>query len=168
MKVPPKRKGNTLSADLSPVGLRPSMKVPPKRKGNLGVLVAAWFTLSPSMKVPPKRKGNQVRVTGTRIIVPLNESPSEKEGKCAGWRHGVPPCRYPSMKVPPKRKGNDSAVAFMRSLMGPSMKVPPKRKGNTHSSPWPSRHHPLNESPSEKEGKWNAGAMRCLPYSNPQ
>ena len=36
-----------------------------------------------------------------------------------------------------------------------SMKVPPKRKGNkTHSSPWQSRRHRLNESPSEKEGKF--------------
>ena len=37
---------------------------------------------SPSMKVPPKRKGNS-RVQEARYarMVPLNESPSEKEGK---------------------------------------------------------------------------------------
>ena len=35
----------------------------------------------------------------------LNESPSEKEGKCCGGlvRRRI---RRPSMKVPPKRKGN--------------------------------------------------------------
>ena len=38
-------------------------------------------------------------------IIPLNESPSEKEGKSA--RCGSLACNInPSMKVPPKRKGN--------------------------------------------------------------
>ena len=37
----------------------------------------------PSMKVPPKRKGNRDRNSLARSsLVPLNESPSEKEGKC--------------------------------------------------------------------------------------
>ena len=55
-----------------------------------------------------------------------------------------------------------------------SMKVPPKRKGNkTHSSPWQSRRHRLNESPSEKEGKfackvtvdefWKIASMKVPP-----
>ena len=47
-----------LSADLSPIGLAPSMKVPPKRKGNLP------FTQ-----------------TLHALDSTLNESPSEKEGK---------------------------------------------------------------------------------------
>ena len=34
MKVPPKRKGNTLYALAALLGDEPSMKVPPKRKGN--------------------------------------------------------------------------------------------------------------------------------------
>ena len=34
MKVPPKRKGNTLSIEIIEVAVDPSMKVPPKRKGN--------------------------------------------------------------------------------------------------------------------------------------
>ena len=34
MKVPPKRKGNTLAAGTDYGADRPSMKVPPKRKGN--------------------------------------------------------------------------------------------------------------------------------------
>ena len=36
---------------------------------------------SPSMKVPPKRKGNSVNAENEQIAKPLNESPSEKEGK---------------------------------------------------------------------------------------
>ena len=40
--------------------------------------------LGPSMKVPPKRKGNFTPIpTKPTIGQPLNESPSEKEGKCA-------------------------------------------------------------------------------------
>ena len=36
----------------------------------------------PSMKVPPKRKGNITALAlAQRDIEPLNESPSEKEGK---------------------------------------------------------------------------------------
>ena len=38
-----------------------------------------------SMKVPPKRKGNEVEYNSpTKLIIGLNESPSEKEGKFAG------------------------------------------------------------------------------------
>ena len=35
----------------------------------------------PSMKVPPKRKGNLVSGIVFDLLAPLNESPSEKEGK---------------------------------------------------------------------------------------
>ena len=62
--------------------------------------------------------------------LPLNESPSEKEGKYL------------------QRK------RFRRIVGAPSMKVPPKRKGN--AQPEPRKEKPvsaLNESPSEKEGK---------------
>ena len=40
-------------------------------------------TGQPSMKVPPKRKGNgDLKSAGASgIVIPLNESPSEKEGK---------------------------------------------------------------------------------------
>ena len=33
------------------------------------------------MKVPPKRKGNSQLTGGKLKAIPLNESPSEKEGK---------------------------------------------------------------------------------------
>ncbi len=39
---------------------------------------------------------------------------------------------------------------------GPSMKVPPKRKGNSQPSVSKSSMSTLNESPSEKEGKYRA------------
>ena len=58
MKVPPKRKGNTLThSQPPPTPAQPSMKVPPKRKGNAAL----------------KRMNRELRT--------LNESPSEKEGK---------------------------------------------------------------------------------------
>ena len=41
-----------------------------------------------------------------RVRPPLNESPSEKEGKCDGAGSGADGKQLPSMKVPPKRKGN--------------------------------------------------------------
>ena len=85
--------------------------------------------------------------------LPLNESPSEKEGKLAihpdGWA-----VLKPSMKVPPKRKGNPLGLTDFSDMKNPSMKVPPKRKGNPGESPEVFYYdYPLNESPSEKEGK---------------
>ena len=84
------------------------------------------------MKVPPKRKGN-LSILNLVAYSPaaLNESPSEKEGKCAMFRILVSARTCPSMKVPPKRKGNANAVT------GNGLTVAP-----------------LNESPSEKEGKF--------------
>ena len=59
------------------------------------------------MKVPPKRKGNPRRDHGGKHTrAPLNESPSEKEGKSHPVRVGLVLLKLPSMKVPPKRKGN--------------------------------------------------------------
>ena len=47
------------------------------------------------------------------------------------------------------------------------MKVPPKRKGNKNVPPPIGAVHSLNESPSEKEGKWltlgtNPNAVEAL------
>ena len=61
------------------------------------------------------------------------------------------------MKVPPKRKGNTYPVPTLPLTKSPSMKVPPKRKGNaariTH---YGILEGALNESPSEKEGKFGS------------
>ena len=62
--------------------------------------------------------------------MPLNESPSEKEGKCREAERTMGEVFGPSMKVPPKRKGNNHERKRNRNIRHPSMKVPPKRKGN--------------------------------------
>ena len=63
-----------------------------------------------------------------------------------------------SMKVPPKRKGNATRRMVGCERDPASMKVPPKRKGNPAAGAYgiadPGR---LNESPSEKEGKFREG-----------
>ena len=59
----------------------------------------------------------------------LNESPSEKEGKC-GTLDGTRVTLHASMKVPPKRKGNVAPDERGIPRIHASMKVPPKRKGN--------------------------------------
>ena len=94
MKVPPKRKGNAVSEEVTALKAKPSMKVPPKRKGNLGT-VSFHVALRPSMKVPPKRKGN-------------DKAP-----------HEVPVSNDPSMKVPPKRKGNLHPAGQCAASLGP-------------------------------------------------
>ena len=72
------------------------------------------------------------RILSAWLWEPLNESPSEKEGKLPPEPEVSENTMIPSMKVPPKRKGN-----LMRRFLcwvkppRPSMKVPPKRKGNS-------------------------------------
>ena len=83
MKVPPKRKGNSCANHPPPCKIPASMKVPPKRKGNLPML----------QPIGHYRQR-------------LNESPSEKEGKCFRPLKALAPAFGASMKVPPKRKGN--------------------------------------------------------------
>ena len=59
------------------------------------------------------------------------------------------------MKVPPKRKGNSNRGRRARLHKLASMKVPPKRKGNTEIVFNKLKEFiSLNESPSEKEGKF--------------
>ena len=55
-------------------------------------------------------------IHGHKDYFTLNESPSEKEGKCRAGRLGRGACQ-PSMKVPPKRKGNtgDAGLVSMNS-----------------------------------------------------
>ena len=131
------------------------MKVPPKRKGNTPLLLYIENVLEASMKVPPKRKGNgSTRAVANRGHVCLNESPSEKEGK---FRRGdlYYESLKASMKVPPKRKGNCSLLNGSTAQAAASMKVPPKRKGNFRGEfRGVLRIVRLNESPSEKEGKF--------------
>ena len=70
------------------------------------------------------------RILSAWLWEPLNESPSEKEGK-----------------LPPEPEVSENTMI-------PSMKVPPKRKGNGRiRGTFKSAKNRLNESPSEKEGK---------------
>ena len=69
--------------------------------------------------------------------MPLNESPSEKEGK------------------------SPTGVMLLATIF-PSMKVPPKRKGNVgQQKEYNGSRGPLNESPSEKEGKYRCRVRGC-------
>ena len=60
------------------------------------------------------------------------------------------------MKALPKRKGNYGSGAIGPDVEPASMKALPKRKGNPEHD---ARYRPvgggLNESPSEKEGKYS-------------
>ena len=89
------------------------------------------------MKVPPKRKGNRLFFQLLHVL------------------HG------PSMKVPPKRKGNHPLRGAVVMPPWPSMKVPPKRKGNARLlvTQRAAVNEALNESPSEKEGKFVSLAL---------
>ncbi len=58
-------------------------------------------------------------------------------------------------------------LAAIVLVLAPSMKVPPKRKGNTTPEFTSTSPKSLNESPSEKEGKWltlgtNPNAVEAL------
>ena len=98
-----------------------------------------------SMKARPKRKGNDL-------------FPPEV------WALGGA-----SMKALPKRKGNSRAVAPEISSWVASMKALPKRKGNTPSRPAPQASSTsLNESPSQKEGKFGRRSVGHTGYRQPQ
>ena len=61
----------------------------------------------------------------------LNESPSEKEGKCC--RETVRPSRAIALNESPSEKeGKYPVLPGVHLHVRPSMKVPPKRKGNSY------------------------------------
>ena len=60
------------------------MKVPPKRKGNsLGSLL--WFSSIALNESPSEKEGKSAESASDELLkaAALNESPSEKEGKCS-------------------------------------------------------------------------------------
>ena len=130
------------------------MKALPKRKGNFHTLHDAVIVHAASMKALPKRKGNHIRHrVPLSAITGLNESPSEKEGKCI-MRKLKTVLSDASMKALPKRKGNPPATTTKQNATPASMKALPKRKGNIEKLlEYVGIIHSLNESPSEKEGK---------------
>ena len=86
--------------------------------------------------------------------MPLNESPSEKEGKCREAERTMGEVFGPSMKVPPKRKGNSSGLAAVL-LTDTTLNESPSEKEGKYAMTRQSARKTvtLNESPSEKEGK---------------
>ena len=89
--------------------------------------------------------------------VPLNESPSEKEGKFPIVLILIYGLTVPSMKVPPKRKGN----RYFRALSPRRFKALNESPSEKEGKSWLSKgtvsgNSALNESPSEKEGKCNS------------
>ena len=63
----------------------------------------------------------------------LNESPSEKEGKCRPAGALLFGAVVASMKALPKRKRNLGTLRVATDTLDASMKALPKRKGNTHN-----------------------------------
>ena len=70
------------------------------------------------MKVPPKRKGNAVFLSSANKHAALNESPSEKEGKCvpagaaASEAHAL-------NESPSEKEGKFQPDTFSRSMSNP-------------------------------------------------
>ena len=90
-----------------------------------------------------------------RQRVPLNESPSEKEGKFDDFFFLDVAVPSPSMKVPPKRKGNPTPPAWTANQASALNESPSEKEGKCrYQAPYPPCRHALNESPSEKEGKF--------------
>ena len=90
---------------------------------------------APLNESPSEKEGKWRRCYFLRKTPPsLNESPSEKEGKFTARVIVFIGVFAPSMKVPPKRKGNNGCAAGAKVRPLPSMKVPPKRKGNQRSA----------------------------------
>ena len=83
------------------------------------------------MKVPPKRKGNDDLADKFLLFLfPLNESPSEKEGKFDDPLNDYAPA-FSLNESPSEKEGKWYNLALKRVFTHPSMKVPPKRKGNS-------------------------------------
>ena len=146
MKVPPKRKGNRVEFDLNPDALALN-ESPSEKEGKFRCADVLPAVRHPSMKVPPKRKGNLFwKMEKLFCLNPSMKVPPKRKGNANCSRRSATFCSKPSMKVPPKRKGNAAPI--------PSMKVPPKRKGNRVEFDLNPDALALNESPSEKEGKF--------------
>ena len=84
-----------------------------------------------SLNESPSEKEGKCRdiVGGIASGIPLNESPSEKEGKFLSTVTKSAPSRALN-ESPSEKEGKSAQLEEMKSKLAPSMKVPPKRKGN--------------------------------------
>lgn len=123
-----------------------------------------------SMKVPSNRRGNRKRASfSPSVSQPLNESPSEKEGKyhCGGLATAA--AASASMKVSVRKRRNCCFQGLSHPHARASMKALPKRKGNARKCRrWRMKFWSLNESPSQKEGKSALAREGMLGESDPQ
>ena len=107
------------------------------------------------MKVPPKRKGNATeRATGRFAGFPLNESPSEKEGK---WNFLPTQSAHEAHTLnesPSEKEGKSGTQNQARGFCRTLNESPSEKEGKLLPPRVPPRRaQSLNESPSEKEGK---------------
>ena len=152
MKVPTKKQGNGRSVTEA----RGSLNKSPSKNGKEMVLPCSGHSyVATSMKVPSNRRGNRKRASfSPSVSQPLNESPSEKEGKyhCGGLATAA--AASASMKVSVRKRRNCCFQGLSHPHARASMKALPTRKGNKTAAGLTLRDKPgLNESPPEKEGK---------------
>ena len=108
------------------------MKVPPKRKGNPSCEGRPRDSCGCLNESPSEKEGKCANdgANGVTLGARLNESPSEKEGK---YRPPPPPiCQNHRLNESPSEKEGKSSAscASTSAFCAASMKVPPKRKGN--------------------------------------
>ena len=102
-------------------------------------------------------------------LLTLNESPSEKEGKFLLLPPLLLPRRRPSIKAPPKRKGNLKLSAGHDRMARPSMKAPPKRKGNYGDvSARTSPRDPSMKAPPKRKGNRAQQMSPAAAVADPQ
>ena len=145
------------------------MKVPPKRKGNPSCEGRPRDSCGCLNESPSEKEGKCANdgANGVTLGARLNESPSEKEGKYQV--HTGCTTKTSGLNESPSEKEGKCYLKVTGDLVREaSMKVPPKRKGNVFLlSSCGRRCRRLNESPSEKEGKlrscpYGYGTAKCL------
>ena len=108
------------------------MKALPKRKGNTDGGTDCVAGVEGLNESPSQKEGKCEATAGESAGLSLNESPSQKEGKyfCSTTFGSLSKA---SMKALPKRKGNTSCkYSVDMGRYHASMKALPKRKGNSH------------------------------------
>ena len=172
MKVPPKRKGNT-SSMAAPSPCPQSLNESPSQKeGKSSSPKLATHARQPSLNESPSKKdGKLLRSSGPLCACArsrLNKRLSEKEGKLTDVA-SKPQTVDASMKALPKRKGNSLRRLFSQSISSPLNESPSEKEGKCQpTGPAACHERPLNESPSEKEGKFLPKLPNTLNAAAPQ
>ena len=107
------------------------MKALPKRKGNAR-LSRRTAAVSASLNESPSEKEGKCPLVAVETLARalcLNESPSEKEGKW-GRKNSVRPSAAGLNESPSEKEGKCGAARGAGGCLVASMKALPKRKGN--------------------------------------